>query len=67
MENYLVRKWCDIARHRVGIDQVQHPLAEVREEKDLRILVTDDLKPSMQCTQAATFGPMSAFKALLPS
>ena len=35
------------------IDHVQHPLAEVTEEKDLGILVTNYLKPSMQCAQAA--------------
>lgn len=35
------------------MDQVQYPLNEVQEEKDLGILVSNDLKPSKQCALAA--------------
>ena len=37
----------------MNVEQVHHPLTEVTEERDLGVLVTNDLKPSMQCAQAA--------------
>jgi len=37
----------------MSIDPVQHQLAKVTDAKDLGILVTNDLKQSMQCAQAA--------------
>ena len=37
----------------MNVEQIHHPLTEVTEERDLGVLVTNDLKPSMQCAQAA--------------